>query len=512
MRDGREACRENSEQFVTKLRGSPTHVHERTGSYVRDGFPPPGQDYLKGTAGITRARGILALLLLAFVIRLAVVVTAIWLNEDYSAFSSVDTGRYVFLAKSLMRGEFSLNGVPWRPEQRWDIPEIFRTPGYPVFLLVGLFAGHLELITIFLQVALSCLTVYLVYRLAIELFDDELTGLFCALFYAIEPLSVFYTAQLLTETLFTATTVLFVWYFVKLMRTGEYLYAVIAALFVAAATYVRPGAYFLPLLGTIVVLGGWLFKKSSGRSVLPAVVFLVLSTCLVAPWQVRNYQRSNFFWFSSVPATVSYWDYRPAIVAMVRNIPLDQEKENQRHTWDARSIGQLTQLEQYDYMKREAADILLSHPLESIKFLLGRLFGTLLNPGANNYLSLLGVGEVSQEIINSHIGPGSVARGDGAVNSRIALLRDMPFIAVVSYGLLGCLLLVTYVLAILGLSSKAVIGRIETIMILGVVCYLLLSTSPVGYSRFRHPVMPFICIFAGYGLRQVFQIWHRLRN
>ncbi len=38
-------------------------------------------------------------------------------------------------------------------------------------------------------------------------------------------------------------------------------------------------------------------------------------------------------------------------------------------------------------------------------------------------------------------------------------------------------------------------------VLLGAVAYfLVVSGGPIGYSRFRHPMMPMICIFAGVGL------------
>ena len=63
---------------------------------------------------------------------------------------------------------------------RPDEPEIVRTPGYPVFLLPGLAAGHVIPVTIALQVLASCLTVYLVYRITLLLFERRRLAVSCA--------------------------------------------------------------------------------------------------------------------------------------------------------------------------------------------------------------------------------------------------------------------------------------------------------------------------------------------
>jgi hypothetical protein len=467
--------------------------------------------FLGRPVGSTGVRRIVALLVFAFIVRMLVVLTAIWIDQGYTKFISVDSGRYLLLAKSLMAGEFSLNGVPWRYTARLDIPEIFRSPGYPLFLLACTYAGHLELITVFVQIALSCLTVYLVFMIGRQLFD-ETTGFCGALLYAAEPLSIMYCSQILTETLFATLTMLYLFYFLRLMQTGSYLHATVAALFVAAATYVRPVGYFLPLVSTLAILGAWLFKRVSAKIFLPVVFFLLVAMGLMLPWQVRNYQCSGVFSFSSLPVCVSYWDYRPAVAAMVQQSSLSDVKTDQYHLWDTKSIDKWSQLEQCEFMKQEAAEILISHPLESTKFFLGRFFGTLFNPGSNNFLYLFGTGEVSQEIMDFYIGPGSVSRGGGALSTRLALLGNLPLPVVVSYGLLGALLLMTYAMAIFGLSSRAVFRRIDTIMILSAGFYLLLATGPVGYSRFRHPVMPLICIFAGYGLTRMVNIRRSFRD
>lgn len=44
-------------------------------------------------------------------------------------------------------------------------PELFRTPGYSLFLMPGLLFGNLD-VTIILQIILSCLTVYFIYKIS----------------------------------------------------------------------------------------------------------------------------------------------------------------------------------------------------------------------------------------------------------------------------------------------------------------------------------------------------------
>jgi Gpi18-like mannosyltransferase len=62
-----------------------------------------------------------------------------------------------------------------------------------LLVIPGLLLDRLELVTILLQVVLSCFTVYMVYRTAKLLFKHQRVAIIAAVLYAIEPLSIMYT-------------------------------------------------------------------------------------------------------------------------------------------------------------------------------------------------------------------------------------------------------------------------------------------------------------------------------
>src|SRR6266852_7004003 len=117
-------------------------------------------------------------------------------SRDITIFHAPDTASYVEPARQLIaHGRFFASD---------GTPEIIRTPGYPMLLILGLSLDRLELVTIALQILISCFTVYLVYRTADLLFETEGIALLAAALYAVEPLSILYTSILITETLFAA--------------------------------------------------------------------------------------------------------------------------------------------------------------------------------------------------------------------------------------------------------------------------------------------------------------------
>ena len=179
------------------------------------------------------------LLILAISIRLLLPVLAAVATGDTAVFHTNDTASYVRPAIGLIsEGRFEEDGVF----------EIFRTPGYPILLIPGLALGQVELITITTQIVLSVLTVFLVFRLAALMFHRVQIAILAAFLFAIEPVSIVYSSKLMAETLFTTLIALFLYFVVLYWKKESLIYLAISATALAASIYVRPIAYYLPIL------------------------------------------------------------------------------------------------------------------------------------------------------------------------------------------------------------------------------------------------------------------------
>src|SRR5947209_7365022 len=109
-----------------------------------------------------RGTPVLYVLLLALVLRVALAVAAYVSNGNVTAFHALDTGSYIQLADSLAHGK-GFTGAD-------GSPELVRTPGYPLLLVPGALLGSTELVGVLLQIAISCFTVYLVYKTGLLFF------------------------------------------------------------------------------------------------------------------------------------------------------------------------------------------------------------------------------------------------------------------------------------------------------------------------------------------------------
>jgi hypothetical protein len=95
------------------------------------------------------------IIVIALILRSSLVIAARVATGSFRSAYSYDTLDYLLPAEEWLRtGFYNYHGVP----------ELFRTPGYPVFLLPGILFGHVELVTLVLQILISTGSVFLICR------------------------------------------------------------------------------------------------------------------------------------------------------------------------------------------------------------------------------------------------------------------------------------------------------------------------------------------------------------
>lgn len=208
--------------------------------------------------------------------RLAVVVVAgNGINAPWSG--TGDAPAYALLAQNLASGRgFAYAGHP----------TAYRAPVYPVVLaaFIKAFGAHaLEMIRL-VQFGLGILTVLVCGAAAREIFGAPAKNL--ALIVALfSPTLIVMTGEILTETLATTMTAVFLYLLVRFFKRPNW--AVLAGLstVVGVATLVR----FNMALFEIVLLGAVLFCRA-GLPELPSfAVAIFLPALIVGPWIARNY-------------------------------------------------------------------------------------------------------------------------------------------------------------------------------------------------------------------------------
>ncbi len=159
-------------------------------------------------------------------------------------------------------------------------PPLYSVYIYLVYYLFGtgnLFALRLS------QAVLGSFTAVLTYKLARKVFSDR-AAVWAGLFYALYPAGIGYCDMILTETLFTFLLMAGLIFLVD-VPDGKYSDAVLAALFLGAATLTRTVLFLFPL-GLLIFYVLFYRKRFS---YLPKLVLLVVTFWLVlVPWMARN--------------------------------------------------------------------------------------------------------------------------------------------------------------------------------------------------------------------------------
>ena len=266
------------------------------------------------TAGHIRYFSIWWILGLALFLRCLLPILGYCYTHDVTIFDTPDTASYVAPARELIaHHRFFSAGTP----------EINRTPGYPLLLTAGLLLGRLELVTITLQILLSCCTVFMVYRIAFLLFGREEIAIIAAGLYAIDPLSILFASLLAAETLFTAVATVGVYYLVRYLKRQSLRALLLSAGALAASVYVRPIGYFLPVI-IAPGLAGWALgthRHNKLRVLAHACAFVIVSVGLTGLWQVRNKIETGYSGFSAIASDNMYFILAASVLAARQHVP-----------------------------------------------------------------------------------------------------------------------------------------------------------------------------------------------
>jgi len=416
-------------------------------------------------------RRIVSVLVLAGLLRVGLFATA-WNRPD--GLFKPDSNDYIELSDSLAEtGNF----------QRDSRPEVFRTPGYPAFLLLGVpFGTHWWRVTVLVQIALDVLVVYLTYLLGWMLLGRA-GGLWAALLQAICVVAIVSAVRLLSDGLFAVLLTLAVLLFVHHLRTSAWWSLTAAAAVLGAGCYVRPvGLAFAAVLLAVLIV--------RARRLRQAGAFAALVAACVCPWVVRNGLRTGYWGFSSFATDTLYAYAAPQVLARVEGISAAQARRRIELFHPPRpgeTIGQAVARR-----RRAALEVIMQHPVAYATTHLNGVVGFFL-PAATDVLEVAG-------LTSGGKGTLAVLRAEGLVaavrhyfdGNRLAMLLAAPMVLVPAAVYLGA---AACFVVRFGRRSSAVAW---TLLLMVAVAAVL--AGPANVPRFRVPVAPLlnVCAVAGW--------------
>jgi 4-amino-4-deoxy-L-arabinose transferase-like glycosyltransferase len=413
---------------------------------------------------------------------------AVIVRRGLVALIQPDTASYLRPGRNLLlSGKFYSGGLP----------ELERTPGYPLFL--ALLGGASPLVVIFAQVLLSAFSVLLVWRIARVLFANPRTALVAAWLFAFEPLSVIYSVLLLSETLFLTLFLLSLERLVEFLRSHRLRTLAVAGLWLAAATFVRPVTYYLPLalaVGLFAVLARTPGMRPGLYWKAPAVLLLSTMPWLAA-WQFRNFVETGFAGFSSIQTQDLYYFNAGEVTAQLEHRTLDQVDYDLGYGSEAAFLARhpqaaaWTQQQRLAFMRAEAMRVLRANPGLFLRIHAQGMMRATFNPGAAVLVGLFGTPLNNATFVRE--------RQEGQLQAALTAAKQFP----VQTAVLAALELV--LLALYAFALRAVIlcrvPRTYLCLLLGLALYFVaVSGGAIGAARLRLPIMPAICILAVAGI------------
>ncbi len=162
------------------------------------------------------------------------------------------------------------------------------------------------------------------------------------------------------------------------------------------------------------------------------------------------------------------------------------------------------------YYRSEAIKTILREPVCFLTLYLKSQVKFLLAPGAGELLGLFGATRSfrSPEFASD---PDALMAGKGIVGRQLVYAKHWP-IFFWTGAVLGSWLFAYLLLSTIAMSSKKFF-TLPGVVVLGIAAYFMLVHFDTGSPyRFRLPIMPIICLFAGYGLSLVVDRIKRLTN
>ncbi|MGA3161934.1 MAG: hypothetical protein ABSC77_12015 [Terracidiphilus sp.] len=444
----------------------------------------------------------------AAVVRLTVMAVALE-KMGTSTLTHADTCSYLIPGRNLLlHGQFMADGVP----------DLLRSPGYPLFLAITSLAGLPAAALV--NVILSVFSVVLVWKLGRAVFDDDRIALGAAWIFAFEPGSVTASSTLISETLFLVLYLLSMERLAEFLR-GRRLPALAAAgLWLAAATFVRPVTYYLPVflaLGLFIVLA----RVPGLRWKAPAVLLICVMPWLAA-WQIRNRVETGYSGFSSISDENLYFLAAADVTARVEHrFPRDVSQQLGYGDFTGNS-GQSylfqpylalhpeqtkwNQAQRLAYLHSEAVRIIRAHYGIYLRSCLIDLLKTVSYPSTYELSRLKYSGSPTY---GSHTYAAVIAdEGLGAWRIILARAQVHPWV-IAENAVFGPLLVVLYLFTVRGfyfVTRGVFRGGIHSAclwLLLGMSLYCLVvsmaATGALPSTRMRLPVMPVICILAAAG-------------
>ena len=428
-------------------------------------------------------------------------------HADPTRIFEPDSREYVDAARALLKtGRFSLS------LEQPETPQLRRTPGYPVFIasVYALF-GENNFAVLLAQISVSLLTCWCVFRIARLLWDARIALLSSALL-SCDLASHINAQQMLSDTLFTSVLTLAILIGLLALRSTSRSSLVLGSVFgllLSISSLIRPLAYYLFFPAIAILFWHWKQQcRWRHATVCLGVCCMTLAWgSLIWSWQLRNYRLCGSMEISHVTGSNLLFHCGASLLAQHEGMTLKHAQQllglndytarfPETRTW---SVCQFDQR-----WKREGLQLIRQYPKEFVTRQLRGFLAIMLGIGEQTTLQFLGISETPAGPIKDIF---TLSWRD---YTTIWLLRHPVLVGGVFFN--EFVLLASYLSV--GVSAYTLVRTQRSafqnlsylllwITLLGVITLTVFSGAD-GYSRFRIPLMPILCVYAAHGMSVIY--------
>ncbi|PJE64570.1 MAG: hypothetical protein COU90_01890 [Candidatus Ryanbacteria bacterium CG10_big_fil_rev_8_21_14_0_10_43_42] len=397
-----------------------------------------------------------------------------------------DSGGYIATARHMLaEGEFASPGA--------GEPQSYQVPIYPLFLAGVMALSGGTTIIILLQILIAGLSSVLVYKLGSII--SHTVGIGSALLFMVDPISVFFSTTILTETIFIFFLLLAIYIHMRFFGS-LWKGVLLAGIVLGVATLTRPSAIVLPPIFVLTFLLTHTLPTIK-QKLIPMVVFSFGFFLVVFPWLLRNKVLFNT-WELTAVATIQWYDYNaPLFYAQQHNITHTEAKDIFR--------SRLFEINPYKnndgtlqntpYMRQVVYEFLREDPLGYAGFHIIKTIPFFVSDGLRDIARRM-------ELVGHQPNIGdAVLRFDLPKLQHILFESGRSSLLLITGSGMWVFITLGMIISMLGyrrLNERA--RRILLISILAVFMTMLIAGGPNSSARYRLSISPFMFIAAAYGL------------
>lgn len=391
----------------------------------------------------------------------------------------------VVLAKNLVE-----NRVFSRSLEAPFEPDVWRTPGYPIFVAIfyslfgnfySVLLGHLLLLF---------LTVILIFKIAKKLFGQK-WAILLSVIYILLPDTILSASALFNENLFVFIFVTFIYVFFFKEFKSIYVKWALTGFLLALSVYVRPASLYI-LLFFIPGIFIFYFNKSeiNKKHLYAAILLVVVFLSTLAPWVIRNKNEVGVFSFASTGPFVLFRQNAAQFYASLTgmdNVSARKTLLKMANIPEGKNSLVPQDLKYSDQLKDISFKVIMMDPFKYVVFHLSSFIPFFTSSGINAYIGF--VEDMMPEFYR--------APEPSLIQALNPFSWPVLVIVIKNHGwtlLENIFWGVIAIFAFLSLFKSKDVRLYRLFMVL--ILYFAVVTGPIAHARYRIPVEPLLLLNA----------------